>query len=110
MDYCAPDHVFPEWSASMGSANGRPEYRGLRSLDWRGRCLGSSSDPKRTFSLGRHIRWPKSPVSCFAEVGGCVVLRRAALTAAVFYLWVFIDQPAEAASVDFRARRDDGSP
>ena len=47
-------------------------------------------------------------VSCFDEPEGRLVLRRAALTAAIGCIWLGPQQPA-AAAVDQTARRDDGS-
>jgi pimeloyl-ACP methyl ester carboxylesterase len=66
--------------------------------------------PVRAFrkgTSGRALVAKGYPSSRKSE-GGRIVFRRA-LTAAIGCLWVFMNQPAAAASVDLRAQRNDGS-
>src|SRR5712691_11611517 len=71
--------------------------------------LTATSDPKPTVGRARNMIGHARRILLRGQPGGRLVSRRAALTAAISSMWLLTSQPAEAASVDLTARRDDGS-
>src|SRR5712691_5885343 len=71
--------------------------------------LTATSDPKPTVGRARNMIGHARRILLRGQPGGRLVSRRAALTAAIGSMWLLTSQPAEAASVDLTARRDDGS-